>query len=81
MTTAVALKHVIFRELLGLSGVGVGMQLITLDRCHVCGVLLRTLIMPKNSMIITLFLLFFTMPKPLTCALPVVGMRVVEECR
>ena len=61
MTTADALERVIFRELLGLSGVGVGMESITLDRCHVCGQLLRTRVMPKNTMAITLFPLYFTM--------------------
>ena len=59
MTTAVALEHVIFRALLALSGVGVGMQSIALDRCHVCGHSLRTLIMPKNTMVIQVFLVFY----------------------
>ena len=60
MTTAVALEHAIFRELLGLSEVGVGMQSITLDRCHVRGQLLGTLIIPKkyNGCYIILLVLY-----------------------
>ena len=79
MTTAVALEHVIYCELLWLSGVGVGMQSITLDGCHVGGQSLKPLIMPKNTMVISLLLLYFMMSTSLTCALPVAGWQERER--
>ena len=80
MTTAVALEQNTYREFLGISGVNVRMYSSTRDSCHVCGRLLRTLIMPKNTMIITIFRLYFTMSTSFIWALPVVDIRILKEC-